>query len=190
MKKPTIKKKPGSSPSDVAYDAATFLRCDGRARRAARGVAERHLHEAESETSRRRLRRQSVRSVLFFCFVLPSAAFGQTPPAPPPQCFFTRSKREKTPRSASGRRRRRPERVLKKKKTLKGVNSFFIFLPPRHSLLRRPGYHRAEDRAGTGTARCRFVNGERHVTFRLSTGRGPETRDLGAAMCVRGVDVH
>lgn len=126
----------------------------------------------------------------FFCFVLPSAAFGQTPPAPPPQCFFTRSKREKTPRSASGRRRRRPERVLKKKKTLKGVNSFFIFLPPRHSLLRRPGYHRAEDRAGTGTARCRFVNGERHVTFRLSTGRGPETRDLGAAMCVRGVDVH
>ena len=32
--------------------------------------------------------------------------------------------------------------------------------------------------------------GGRHANFRLSTGRGPETRDLGAAMCVRGVDVH
>lgn len=130
MKKPTIKKKPGSSPSDVAYDAATFLRCDGRARRAARGVAERHLHEAESETSRRRLRRQSVRSVLFFLFCSPFGCFRTDSSCSSSTVFLHAVEKGKDSAVCQRETKEEAGEGFKKKKDIERSQFFFLFFFP------------------------------------------------------------
>lgn len=77
---------------------------------------------------------------------------------------------EAIPRSASGRRK--TEEIF-------------------HFILRRLGFLHARKAKDAGDGGMPLDYGvRRHAIFRLSTGRNPETKDLEAAMCVRGVDVH